>query len=241
MEERRRMNGSGSSAGKVFSRFTEEAHRVLDLAREEAERFGHRYLGPEHVLLGLLVEGQSGAAWVLRVRGVDLAAARAALASLGEREVVPGPRPSDAELLQSLGIDLEVVQHQTEQTFGFHAVGEATWRVTRRRWWRGARVVWTPLCGPPLFAKRAVQLASEQAQAFGHDAVGPEHLLLGVLEDARQPTDMGHGSRRHRQIIAHVGLPDGYCGAAGPLLALLGVRLEGLRDAVAGELGGVQP
>jgi hypothetical protein len=102
-------------------------------------------------------------------------------------------------------------------------------------------VVWTPLCGPPLFAKRALQLASEQAQAFGHDAVGPEHLLLGVLEDARQPTDMGRGSRRHRQIIAHVGLPDGYCGAAGPLLALLGVRLERLRDAVVGELGGVQP
>jgi ATP-dependent Clp protease ATP-binding subunit ClpA len=241
MEESRRMNGSGSGGGKVFGRFTEPAHRVLDLAGEEAERFGHRYLGPEHVLLGLLAEGQSGAAWVLRVRGVELAAARAALARLEERGVVPGPRPSDAELLQSLGIDLDVVRHQTEQTFGFPAVGEATWRVTRRRWWRGARVVWTPLCGPPLFAKQALQLASEQAQAFGHDAVGPEHLLLGVLEDARQPTDMGRGSRRHRQIIAHVGLPDGYCGAAGPLLALLGVRLERLRDAVVGELGGVQP
>jgi hypothetical protein len=93
MEESRRMNGSGSGGGKVFGRFTEEAHRVLDLAREEAERFGHRYLGPEHVLLGLLAEGQSGAAWVLRVHGVDLAAARAALARLGERGwcLVRGP------------------------------------------------------------------------------------------------------------------------------------------------------
>ena len=40
---------------------------------------------------------------------VELAAARAALARLGHRGVVPGPRPSDAELLNSLGIDLDVV------------------------------------------------------------------------------------------------------------------------------------
>ena len=129
--------------------------------------------------------------------------------------MVPAPRPSDAELLGSLGIDLDAVRRDTEQTFGFQAVGEATWRVTRRRRWRGARVVWTPLCGPPLFAKRALQLASEQAQALGHGEVRPEHLLLGVLEDARQPADTVRGSRRHRQITAHVGLPDGYRGAAG--------------------------
>jgi Clp amino terminal domain, pathogenicity island component len=234
------MNDSGSGGGKVFGRFTEPAHRVLDLAREEADRFGHRYLGPEHVLLGLLAEGRSGAAWVLRVRGVELSAARAALARLGERGVVPGPRPSDAELLGSLGIDLDVVRYQTEQRFGAPAVGEATWRVTRRRWWRGARVVWTPLCGPPLFAKRALQLASEQALALSHGEVRPEHLLLGVCEDARQPAEMGRGSRRHRQIIAHVGLPEGYRGAAGPLLTVLGIDLDQVVDAVTGELGGVQ-
>ena len=234
------MNDSGSGAGKVFGRFTEPAHRVLDLAREEAERGGHRYLGPEHVLLGLLAEGQSAAAWVLRVRGVDLAVARAALARLGNRGVVPAPRPSDTELLGSLGIDLEAVRHQTERTFGVPAVGQATWRVTRRRWWRGARVVWTPLCGPPLVAKRALQLASEQAQALGQRGVSPEHLLLGVCADARQPVDMVRGSRRHRQIIAHIGLPEGYQGAAGPLLAALGIDLDQLVAAVTAELGGVQ-
>jgi hypothetical protein len=46
------MNGSGSGRWQVFGRFPEPAHRVLDLARDEAERGGHRYLGPEHVLLG---------------------------------------------------------------------------------------------------------------------------------------------------------------------------------------------
>jgi ATP-dependent Clp protease ATP-binding subunit ClpA len=234
------MDGSGSGGGKIFGRFTEQAHRVLDLAREEAERCGHRYLGPEHVLLGLLAEGRSGAAWVLRATGVDLAATRAALARLADRGVVPPPRPSDAELLSSMGIDLDAVRRDTEQAFGVQAIGEATWRVTRRRWWRGARVVWTPLCGPPFVAKRAVQLASEQAHALGHREVWPEHLLLGVLEDAREPVDQGKGSRRHRRIIAHVGLPDGYRGAAGPLLGSLGVDLDELRDVVTGQLGRVQ-
>jgi ATP-dependent Clp protease ATP-binding subunit ClpA len=224
----------------VFERFTEQAHRVLDLAREEAERCGHRYLGPEHVLLGVLAEGHSRAAGVLRAHGVEQAAARAGLRRLAGQGVVPAPRPSDAQLLSALGIDLDAVRHNTEQAFGVRAVGEATWRVTRRHRWRASRVVWTPLCGPPFVAKRALQLAGEQAQAFGHDAVGPEHVLLGVLKDARQPADSTRGSRRHRRITAHVGLPDGYRGAAGPLLALLGVRLERLRDAVGGELGGVQ-
>jgi ATP-dependent Clp protease ATP-binding subunit ClpA len=234
------MNGSESGGGKVFGRFAEPAHRVLDLAREEAEGCGHRYLGPEHVLLGLLTEGQSPAAQLLRSHGLEVTAARAALARLAERGVVPAPRPSDTELLGSLGIDLDVVRRDTEQTFGFRAVGEATWRVTRRRHWWGRRVVWTPLCGPPLFAKRALQLASDQAHALGHDEVRPEHLLLGVLEDAGQPADTGRGTRRYRRIAAHVGLPEGYRGAAGLLLALLEVDLDRLRDAVLVELGGVR-
>ena len=91
-----------------------------------------------------------------------------------------------------------------------------------------------------LEALRALQLASEQAHALGHGEVGPEHLLLGVCADARQPADMVRGSRRHRQIIAHVGLPEGYRGAAGPLLAVLGVDLDEVVAAVTAELGGVQ-
>jgi ClpA/ClpB-like protein len=177
---------------------------------------------------------------VLQAQGVDLAAARIALHRLANQGVVPAPRPSDAELLGTLGINLDAVRRDTEHAFGVQVVGEATWRVTRRRSWWGRRVVWTPLCGPPLGAKRALWLASEQAQALGQDQVRPEHLLLGVLKDARQPADMVRGSRRHRQITAHVGLPDGYQGAAGLLLAALGVDLDQLRDAVATEVGGVQ-
>src|SRR5215211_9371241 len=117
------MDGSGAGGGKVFGRFTEPAHQVLDLARAEAERAGHRYLGPEHLLLGLLAEGHSRATQLLRTAGLELAAARAALARLADQGVVPAPRPSDAELLSSLGIDLDAVRRDTEQTFGVQAVG----------------------------------------------------------------------------------------------------------------------
>jgi hypothetical protein len=51
---------------------------------------------------------------------------------------------------------------------------------------------------------------------------------------------MVRGSRRHRQITAHVGLPDDYQGAAGLLLVALGVDLDQLRDAAAAEVGGLQ-
>jgi Clp amino terminal domain, pathogenicity island component len=222
----------------VFERFTGQAHRVVDLVREEAEGLGHRYLGPEHVLLGILREGASGAARLLRAHGVGLEAARDGLLTLARQGVVPAPQPTDRELLGTLGIDLEAVRRSTELAFGAQALAVATWRVTRRRSWRGTRVVWTPLCGPPFLAKRALQLASQRAGALGHGAVGPWQVLLGVLEDARGPVDRGRVSRRHRRITAYVGLPDGYRGAAGPLLGALGVDLEGLRRAVMAEVGG---
>ena len=81
---------------------------------------------------------------------------------------------------------------------------------------------------------------TEQAHALGHSQIQPEHLLLGVLEDADQPVDLVRGSRRHRQILAHVGLPEGYRGAAGLLLAALEVDPDRLREAVAAQLGGIR-
>ncbi len=109
----------------------DHARRVLELAGAEAERFGHRYLGPEHLVLGMLADGGSEASRVLEAHGVDLPAARAALGRLADRGVVPGPRPSDAELLGTLGIDLAAIRRTTEQTFGNRAVGWAIREATR--------------------------------------------------------------------------------------------------------------
>jgi len=133
-------------------RRSEHVRRVMDLAREEAARFGHRFVGPEHLVLGVLRDGGSEAARVLGAHGVDLEAARAALGRLAERGVVPGPRPSDAELLGMLGIDLDAVRRSTEQTFSRKALGWAIREATRRRHGGVGRVPRTPLRDPPVLA-----------------------------------------------------------------------------------------
>jgi ATP-dependent Clp protease ATP-binding subunit ClpA len=218
----------------------EQTRRILELARDEADRFGHRYLGPEHVVLGMLRDPTGGAARLLRARGVDLDAARAALSRLAERGIVPAPRPSDAELLGMLGIDLETVRRNAEQAFGAMALGRAIREATRARRGGVGRVPRTPLRGPPAFTVQALYHAGEHAKAEGRGQVNAELLLLGVVTDARSPWPRCMSNRWNRQLRASVGLPAGYQGAAGPLLMALGVDLDELRDALAFELAGVR-
>jgi Clp amino terminal domain, pathogenicity island component len=221
----------------MADRFSGQVGRVIDLAREEADRFGHRYVGPEHLLLGLLRDGGNPAAGMLQARGVDLVAARAALGRLADRGVVPGPRPSDAELLGTLGIDLEAIGRDLEQSFGVQALRNATREATRARRGGVGRVPRTPLEGPAVLTTQATWLASRRAEALGYDAVTPELLLLGVLEDVRTPWPRCMSNPWVRQLKASVGLPNSYRGAAGALLTALGMDLEELRDAVSAALG----
>ena len=110
--------------------------------------------------------------------------------------------------------------------------GEAT----RARRGGVGRVPRTPLCGPAVLTTQATWLASRRGEALGYDAVGPELLLLGVLEDVRTPWPRCMSNPWVRQLKASVGLPEGYRGAAGALLAALGVELDELHDAVLAEL-----
>lgn len=216
----------------MVDRFTEQAHRVMELARQEADRLGHRYLGPEHLVLGMLRHGGNGAARVLHAQGVGLRSARAAMHRLAECGVVPGPRPSDAELLGSLGIDLAAIRRATERTFGSKALGSAIREATRARHGGIGRVPRTPLRDPPFLSATALQLAGEQARTFGRARVGPELLLLGVVRDVQTRRPRCMSNRWARQLHASVGLPGGYRGAAGALLGALGVDLEVLRQAI---------
>jgi hypothetical protein len=215
---------------------SEQARRVQDLAREEAGGFGHRYLGPEHLVLGVLRHGDSGASRVLRSFGVDLPMARSALRRLADRGVVPGPRPSDAELLRSLGIDLEAIRRATEQSFGGRAVGWAVREATRARRRGIGRVPRTPLRDPPMLISQVLYHAGRQAEALGLGVVGPELLLWGVVIDLQTPWPRCMNNRWRRQLHASVGLSKGYRGAAGPLLGSFGVSLDELAAAVLAEL-----
>ena len=80
------MSMSGS-----FDRFTERARKVLTLAQEEAQRFNHNYIGTEHLLLGLVREGEGVAAKVLSNLGIELTKVRSAVEHIigrGERQVM---------------------------------------------------------------------------------------------------------------------------------------------------------
>jgi len=77
-----------------FEKFSERARKVLTLAQEEAQRFNHNYIGTEHILLGLVREGDGVAAKVLANLGVELSKVRAAVEFIIGR----GERPGSGEI-----------------------------------------------------------------------------------------------------------------------------------------------
>ena len=117
--------------GEPFDRFTERARKVMSLAREEAQRLNHNYIGTEHLLLGLVRDGDGVAAKVLHNLGVELNAVRNAVEFIVGR----GDRPIAGD-------------------FGL-----------------------TPR------AKKVIELARDEGQRMGHNYVGTEHLLLGLVRE----------------------------------------------------------
>ena len=71
----------------MFDRFTDRAKKVMNFARQEAQRFNHEYLGTEHILLGLIKEGDGVAAHVLKNMGIDMTKIRMEI----EKIVKTGP------------------------------------------------------------------------------------------------------------------------------------------------------
>ncbi|MBE17446.1 MAG: ATP-dependent Clp protease ATP-binding subunit ClpC [Nitrospinae bacterium] len=116
----------------MFKRFTERARKVVILAREEAERYRHEYLGTEHILLGLLKDGG----------GIAIA------------------------VLQKLGIDPKQLRVELERNL--------------------PKSVDTPVEGDIPFtpkAKKVLEYAVEEARLMGHNYIGTEHLLLGIVRE----------------------------------------------------------
>jgi len=116
----------------MFNRFTERARKVIVYAKEEAKRFNHDYIGTEHLLLGLIREGEGVAAAVLQKLGLDLETIRLEV----EKLVQPGPQTQVA-----------------------------------------GDIPFTPR------SKKALELSAEEARALGHNYIGTEHLLLGLVKE----------------------------------------------------------
>jgi ATP-dependent Clp protease ATP-binding subunit ClpA len=153
----------------MFERFTREARRVVDRAQAEAISLGHNYLGTEHLLLGLFGEDTVAARTLGSVGLTRQAVADDVRAIVGEGPRL-APRPNPAALA-SLGIDLDEVRRSVEATFGAGALeGTGAWQ-------RGRGRPFTPR------AKKTLELSLREALALGHQHLGPEHVLLGLIRE----------------------------------------------------------
>lgn len=99
-----------------FDRFTKRARRVLTLAQQEAQRFQHNYIGTEHLLLGLISEGEGVAAQVLKNLGVEADKARQAVELIigrGDRIVLGemGITPRAKKVLELAGEEAQCLGH----------------------------------------------------------------------------------------------------------------------------------
>ena len=115
----------------MFERFTDRARRVVVLAQEEARMLNHDYIGTEHILLGLIHEGEGVA----------------------------------AKALESLGISLEAVRQQVEEIIG------------RGQQAPSGHIPFTPR------AKKVFELSLREALQLGHNYIGTEHILLGLIRE----------------------------------------------------------
>jgi ATP-dependent Clp protease ATP-binding subunit ClpA len=211
---------------------TRSAARVSGLAQQEAERLRHHYLGSEHLLLGLLLEGDNLAARVLVAHGLDLEVVRAGVDRMISQGLLPGPQPSDAQLLATLGVDLGAVSGRLKEAFGAEAYYDAAERVRHRPTQAATH---RAVGGPPLLiCARALEIAAHEAIARDQE-VGPEHLLLGLLDEAEDPveTDLTPDERRQRGLL---GLPNHGLHPIRLLVEAHGLTLEALRSAVRSEL-----
>ncbi len=141
----------------MFQRFTDRARRVIVLAQDEARLLNHNYIGTEHILLGLVHEGEGVA----------------------------------ATALESLGISLAVVRQQVEEIIG------------RGQEARSGHIPFTPR------AKKVLELSLREAQQLGHDYIGTEHILLGLIREgdgvaAQVLVQHGAALDRVRQQVTHL-------------------------------------
>jgi len=148
----------------MFNRFTERARKVILLAKEEAKRFNHDYIGTEHILLGLVREGEGVAAVVLQKMGLSLQQIRLEVEKIvkaGPTTVISGDIP------------------------------------------------FTPK------AKKAIELSGEEARSLGHNYIGTEHILLGLIREGE--------------------------GVASQVLMNLGLDLDKVKQEIAELLGSATP
>jgi hypothetical protein len=150
----------------VFERFTDRARRVVVLAQEEARIQYHNYIGTEHILLGLIHEGEGVA----------------------------------AKSLEALGVSLDKVRDQVEEIIGQGQQAPS------------GHIPFTPR------AKKVMELSLREALQLGHNYIGTEHVLLGLVRE---------GEGVASQVLVQVLGPDALTRARKQIIHILGVTYDG--------------
>lgn len=143
--------------GRMFERFTDRARRVVVLAQEEARMLNHNYIGTEHILLGLVHEGEGVA----------------------------------AKSLERLGVSLVDVRTQIEEIIGQGQEAPS------------GHIPFTAR------AKKVLELSLREALQLGHNYIGTEHILLGLVREgegvaAQILVKLGAELTRVRQTIIQI-------------------------------------
>jgi ATP-dependent Clp protease ATP-binding subunit ClpA len=157
----------------MFDRLRTTARQVLVRAKREAEDLRHPHIGTEHLLLALLDEEAGIAYAVLHEAGLDHRQVRAEAQRLaGTARPLLGPE--DAAALRTIGIDLDTVLAKIEESFGSGTLQAAE---------PSSRRGLLPVMRFSPHARKVWELAIREAVRLGHNYLGPEHLLLGILRD----------------------------------------------------------
>ena len=152
-----------------FERFTEKARTVVVLAQQDARERGDETIDTGHLLRALFAVPDNLAVMVLEGFSVR----RADVESDLDRHRPPAPgATSDADALASLGIDLDEVRRRVEEAFGPGALDRVR-RPRGRRW--GGHIPFAKS------SKKTLELALREAIGMGHNYIGTEHMLLGML------------------------------------------------------------
>ena len=159
----------------MLKRFTSGAREVVERAQAEARGLGHGWIGTEHLLLGLLGEGDGIAARALQAAGVTAEAVRHEVGRVIGNPLVSGP---DADALRAIGIDVEHVRARIEESFGPGALERAHLGGCRRRLSRG----FIPFS---CRSKKVLELSLRESLRLRHNYIGSEHILLALLREGR--------------------------------------------------------
>jgi ATP-dependent Clp protease ATP-binding subunit ClpA len=159
----------------MFERFAEPSRRAVEIARQEARRLGHHWVGTEHLLLGIAVQDEVWAG-VLARRGLTAPCIRSEIDRIIAHgaAAAPGVAPAiDADALATLGIDLEAVRRRVEASFGPGALERKP--AGRRYEPEPAHLPFTPR------AKKALELGLRECVTQQRDEITPRDLVIGVL------------------------------------------------------------